>query len=51
MRVIKPTLKQKKLIEKAGLDWKEWNIKKNSNQQELELLHRRSNQVKRIGIF
>lgn len=22
----KPTLQQKKLISKAGLDWKEWNV-------------------------
>lgn len=43
----RPTLQQKKLINKAGMDWKEWNVE-NQSDDRLVLIRKRTGERKTI---
>ena len=43
----KPTLKQKKMISREGLDWRDWNVE-SENEIQFVIIHKRRNERKVI---
>lgn len=47
MRVTKPTLNQKKIMTKAGLDWNTWNVAE-ENDETIVLISKKSGRKRTI---